>query len=125
MQEATSTYTLTIVTNRDEDSDEVVARTRPPGGGETGNQVLGLIWPRQVFSMSHVAIPFAKNDPWYGAGEDGQFSLGNLNPKGERRVLRVPMTQFTRLRYNPFFEYIEARLRDFVGQLRPRAASAE
>jgi len=33
-----------------------------------------------------------------------------VEPRGERDLLAVPIDLFTRLRYNPFFPYIERRL---------------
>ena len=75
---------------------------------------LGLAWPEQVYSMSHVAIPFSPEDPLYGAsppepGSD-ELRLGHLSPRGEKGVLIVPIQQFLRLRFNPFFPYVAERL---------------
>jgi hypothetical protein len=39
--------------------------------------------------------------------------LGALQPRGERRVLLVPVEQLTRLRYNPFFSYLKRRVIEF------------
>jgi len=38
------------------------------------------------------------------------MNLGSLEPRGERGVLRVSLNHFMRLRYNPFFPYIEKRM---------------
>ncbi len=122
MSNTTQTYALTLVTNGQAQTEEVVARTRFPGGGDSGDQPLGHQWPPQIYSMSHVAIPFPPDDPWYGAGDGTAPTLGNLNPKGERQVLRVPLSQFARLRYNPFFSYIKARIEDFAAPLQSRAS---
>jgi alpha-beta hydrolase superfamily lysophospholipase len=118
-------YTLTVLSNLAPDSEDVVAWSRLPGGAESFHEPLGLRWPKQVYSMSHVAVPFPEDDPVYGIGTDGQYTLGNLNPKGEREVLTLPLTQFTRLRYNPFFPYIKARIQDFIEPLRRSAGRAE
>lgn len=123
--EATPIYTLTVVTNADTPTEEVVARTRFPGGGGSGDLSLGLKWPTDIYSMSHVAIPFPEDDPWYGAGDGENRTLGNLNPKGERRVLRMPLGQFARLRYNPFFSYIRIRIEDFVAPLRDGSGASK
>ncbi|MGD1976453.1 MAG: alpha/beta hydrolase [Gammaproteobacteria bacterium] len=117
MSKSTEVYALTVVSNAQVESGEVVARTRFPGGGDTGDQPLGHHWPPQIYSMSHVAIPFPQDDPWYGAGDGTRPTLGNINPKGEKRVLRVPLGQFARLRYNPFFPYIKARIESFAAPL--------
>lgn len=125
LNQAAANYSLTMVTNLSDDTEEVAAWTRLPGGGETGRQDVGHEWPRGVFSMSHVAIPFPRDDPWYGAGVDGEYTLGNIHAMGERRVLRIPMTFFNRLRHNPFFDYVRLRIEDFAGPLKPGEAGAD
>jgi len=125
LAQQTRAYTLTVLTNMEPERDEVVARSRLPGGAERLDEPLGLRWPGQVYSMSHVAVPFPEDDPIYGIGADGRYTLGNLNPKGERRVLTLPLTQFARLRYNPFFPYIRARIQDFAAPLRRSADRPE
>ena len=111
-------YTVTLITNDGTESREVVERRRPPGG-ELGPGVrLGLFWPEQVYSLSHVAIPFPPGDPLYGDGS-GRLDpvtplLGSFRPRGEEGILIVHMGQFMRLRYNPFFDYIEGRLNGTV-----------
>jgi len=72
-----------------------------------------------------VAVPFPEDDPVYGNGADGRYTLGNMNPKGERRVLTLPLGQFTRLRYNPFFPYVRARLQDFLAPLKGSTGRTE
>jgi len=110
-------YRLTLVTNRDADSKEVVARTRCAPKGCWSSEDLNITWPQNVYSLSHVAIPFAPNDPMYGSDATTAYvedmRLGALQPRGERRVLLVPVEQLTRLRYNPFFSYLKRRVIEF------------
>jgi alpha-beta hydrolase superfamily lysophospholipase len=118
-------YTLTVVTNVREDTLEVMARTRN-AGAPTGSEVpLGLSWPSAVYSLSHIALPFAVDDPHYGGivGETTEYGLrlGSIAPRGERDMLRMSMSGLMRLRYNPFFEYLEQRLR----QAMPNVGSEE
>jgi hypothetical protein len=40
--------------------------------------------------------------------------LGLLAPRGERGVLTVPMDQWMRLNCNPFYGYLEARVRETI-----------
>jgi alpha-beta hydrolase superfamily lysophospholipase len=107
-------YDLTIVTNVSDDSSEVIARTRLAASGEITEIPLGLRWPSGVFSLSHVAIPFSPDDLIYGrisrSSPESGMNLGSLEPRGERGVLRVSLNHFMRLRYNPFFPYIEKRM---------------
>jgi alpha-beta hydrolase superfamily lysophospholipase len=110
-------YHLTLVTNRDADSQDVVARTRCAPEGCWSSEDLNLAWPQNVYSLSHVAIPFAPTDPMYGSDAATAYvedmRLGALQPRGERQVLLVPVEQLTRLRYNPFFSYLEQRVIEF------------
>ena len=107
-------YSVTLITNAGTESSEVVERRRPPGGGLQPGRPLGLFWPEQVYSLSHVAIPFPPADPLYGDGsgrsEPETPLLGSFRPRGEDGLLIVPVGQFMRLRYNPFFDYMEQRL---------------
>ena len=80
--------------------------------GET--QATALRWPRQIYSLSHIALPFPPQDPIYGDGsvvEGGTgIVLGALSPRGERGMLRLSADYFMRARYNPFFAYQAKRL---------------
>lgn len=111
-------YTLDVVTNVAPDSPEVLVRTRRPGiAGATGESV-GMAWPRDVFSVSHVALPFAQDDPLYGERRDDMtdhIQLGGLALRGERGVLQVPAAEMLRQRWNPFYPYLEGRVLSFVG----------
>jgi alpha-beta hydrolase superfamily lysophospholipase len=107
-------YTLTPVTNINSESPMVVARTKPPGGEMSHGQPLGLAWPGGVYSSSHVALPFPMDDVLYGvAGSeaiDKDINIGAFEPRGEKDVLTVPASLLLRLRYNPFFDYMERRI---------------
>jgi alpha-beta hydrolase superfamily lysophospholipase len=116
-------YTLTVVTNVDKTSLEVVARSKRPGADEPQLAPLDLEWPRNVFSLSHVALPFSPDNWLYGLEKplelDYGINLGGADPRGERNLLRLSASQFIRLRYNPFFEYFERRVRETVAVASP------
>jgi alpha-beta hydrolase superfamily lysophospholipase len=111
-------YRFTLVTNRTPEVREVVARSRPPRGAFEADRdlgcELGLQWPAQVYSLSHVALPFPPDDPTYGGAlgnpEGDVLHLGTAQPRGERDLLRVPIGQLMRLRYNPFHSYLADRI---------------
>ena len=107
-------YRLTIVSNRSATTREVSARTRH--GQESVDEPLEQEWPPGIYSLSHVAVPFPPDDPWYGDGSDEveHASLGSLSPYGERGLLIVSPAQLMRLRHNPFFDYQARRIADFV-----------
>jgi esterase/lipase len=111
---STIPFRLTVLTNVDEGSDALELRTWPAGASEPDVEDPGLAWPRGVYSLSHVAVPFPPDDPIYGSepAGDGGFGIqiGAIEPRGERGLLAVPASALTRLRSNPFFPYIERRL---------------
>jgi alpha-beta hydrolase superfamily lysophospholipase len=111
-------YGFRLVTNARPDTLEVVELDFAKGGGQPRAQALGLAWPPQVFSLSHVALPFSLDDPLYGLQpdprEDFGVRIGLISPHGERSILTVPMENVMRLTSNPFFPYVERRIADWL-----------
>jgi alpha-beta hydrolase superfamily lysophospholipase len=107
-------YRRTLVTNVDANSLDAAERSIAPGATAIDARPIGLAWPRDEYSLSHVAIPFPPSDPVYGreptAGQPAIIRLGLLSPHGERAVLTVPSDTLMRLTSNPFFQYQEERL---------------
>jgi hypothetical protein len=109
-------FDLTVVTNESEDSRRVVARRWIDGKEDSSAPTYLNEWPSDVFSLAHVALPFSPDDPVYGgpsATESPGIQLGNLALRGEHGVLRVSGTDMLRLRWNPFFDYVEDRILQF------------
>jgi len=115
----TTPFRLTVISNMDETTDALEEWSRPGGADKPIITDLELEWPRGFYSLSHVAVPFAPDDPIYGSlpnsGERFGIQLGMLEPRGEKGLLSVPAGQFNRLRSNPFFRYIEQRLIEVAG----------
>jgi alpha-beta hydrolase superfamily lysophospholipase len=111
-------YRLTVVTNSRRDTRDVSAWSAGPGPVRVSAAPLGLAWPQDVFSLSHVAIPFPENDDLYGRLPDPPptfgLRLGRVGPRGERAVLTVPFDQWMRLTWNPFYPWLEARVSDWA-----------
>lgn len=108
----------TLVTNVSRDALEVKAVSVEPGETARVEEPLGMAWPRDVFSLSHVALPFRADDPLYGL-EPPQvpsplIALGRLSLRGENAVLTVPTSALTRISWNPFFPYMSRRIGEFV-----------
>ena len=103
-------YDVTLITNADADTAEVSAISRAAGTDAMVSQPIGLSWPAEMFSLSHIALPFPEDDPLYGArgdgAEKGGLSLGRLTPRGEKDVLIVPIDSLMRVSWNPFFPYL-------------------
>ena len=118
---ASGRYRLSVVGNASASSLDVVERSSGPGGTAVETRPLGLAWPPAVFSLSHIALPFAPDDPVFGATSSDDtpgLRVGALEPRGERQLLVVPVEQFMRLSYNPFYSYLEARAADWLSPAR-------
>jgi alpha-beta hydrolase superfamily lysophospholipase len=113
-------FDLTVLGNEGDHSAAIVARRRP--ANETGVEVLqtGMSWPLDVYSLAHVALPFPPDDPLYGAnppaGPPTMF-LGRTQLYGERGLLVVTGNDLSRLRHNPFFDYVKACIDGFLATL--------
>ena len=119
-------YRLTIIGTTDPQyrwghsgaSTGVAARTWAPGESDPSLEPLGLSWPLQVYSLSHVALPFPPDDPLYGSSPDLALGdgvhLGVMAPRGEKGLLIVAPEQWTRLSYNPFWSDLERRVRRWI-----------
>ena len=110
-------FTFTLVTNDDTRRRDVVASTVAPGKGAASTSPLGLSWPDELYSLAHVALPFAPEDPLYGGHPTEQspgISLGDIALRGERGVLQIPASDMLRLRWNPFYPYVERRVLAFL-----------
>ena len=107
-------YGRALVTNATHDSLDVVERSIRPGRTEIAARPLGLAWPAEMFSLSHVALPFTLDDELYGRSPRPSpldvVRLGTLSPRGERAVLTVPLDTLMRVTCNPFFPYMTERL---------------
>jgi alpha-beta hydrolase superfamily lysophospholipase len=111
-------YRVSVVTNATPDQADVIEKDVEPGTTTIRDRPLALAWPRFVFSLSHVAVPFPPDDPLYGLTpdprEDYGIRLGVLEARGERGVLLMPVDDLMRLKSNPFFPYLEERFRAWV-----------
>jgi hypothetical protein len=107
-------FRVMLVGNKARDSRAMAVYTREAGAGSVTVEDLPFEWPPGVFSLGHVALPFPVDDPVYGLrptpGTEPGFNLGALAAKGESGALVVNLGAFSRLRSNPFFDVIRARV---------------
>jgi hypothetical protein len=111
------TFALTVIANASPDTLAVQELRAAPGVERLSAHPLDLEWPRTVFSLSHVALPFAPDDPLYGyaaAQDRSHVQLGRLEVRGENGVLAIPTWMLIRLRSNPFYSYLSERVEAFV-----------
>jgi alpha-beta hydrolase superfamily lysophospholipase len=118
MADRTLPFGVTLVTNQNPDSARVVARYKTAFSTQVvGNERLPLAWPQGVISLSHVALPFPPGDPLYGRrppGNEDVLFLGEMAIQGERGLLKLPADWLLRLRYNPFYDYLERRVLEWL-----------
>ena len=83
-------------------------------------EALDMSWPPGVYSLSHVAIPFSPDDLLYGPmgpnESNNHINIGSFAPRGERKLLIIPTELLMRLRYNPFFDYMERKIVDIINE---------
>jgi hypothetical protein len=107
-------YRITVISNASPDSRAAIERTTPAGATAATARDIGLAFPAQIFSLSHIAMPFPESDGLYGAspapGDDFGISLGTLAARGERGVLSLSLDTLLRLSWNPFFGYLADRI---------------
>jgi alpha-beta hydrolase superfamily lysophospholipase len=109
-------FRTTIVTNAGTGSAQVVERITPAGATEEEVRPLSLDYPDEVFSLSHVALPFPMTDGLYGMDPDPKddfgIQLGAMAVRGERGTLIVSLDALIRMSSNPFFPYLLGRIEE-------------
>jgi len=107
-------YRLTILGNRDPNTDDVVARSTAAGSTDETVQPLGLTYAPDVYSLSHVAVPFPPEDGLYGnhpdPTDDFGIHLGTIAAHGERSALIVSLDWLLRMSWNPFYPFVRERV---------------
>jgi alpha-beta hydrolase superfamily lysophospholipase len=109
-------FTLSLVTNKNALSTEVMLASLAPGHDDSVYTELGLSWPHGVYSLTHVALPFPPEDSLYGGqgnSESPGIHLGDIALRGERGVLHIPPSEMLRLRWNPFYSFLEDKVLEF------------
>ncbi|MGB5762581.1 MAG: alpha/beta fold hydrolase [Sedimenticolaceae bacterium] len=111
-------FTLSIVSNEAEDSSAVSLQTKYPDEDAASDTGLGISWPKDLYSLSHVALPFPSDDPVYGGlspGKSPGIHFGDIALRGERGVLQISPAEMLRLRWNPFYAYVQTRVLELFG----------
>ena len=104
-------FSVTVVTNVSDNSQVIHAAEFATSSDSPVLTALNLSWPQNVFSLSHIALPFEPGDPIYGLTVTQEFpNIGAAAPRGERKVLSLTPNYFARLRHNPFYPYQQERI---------------
>jgi alpha-beta hydrolase superfamily lysophospholipase len=114
-----SKFQLTLITNHNENTPAVTELNWSPHDSDFTRTSLPLVWPQDIYSLSHTSLPFPPHDPIYGynfKNNEGRdiTTLGNLSVRGEQGVLTMPAGNLLRLRSNPFYSYIEQRITEVI-----------
>ncbi|VUC78195.1 membrane protein [Raoultella terrigena] len=112
-------YSTTVITNASPTTYETVARTTPAGEKAERVTPLNLAWPQDMYSLSHVAVPFPLNDSLYGREPTEKnlygISIGTISLRGETSSLSVGLDTLMRVTSNPFFPFMMARIDQRIG----------
>ncbi len=110
-------FRTVIVTNANPDTGEVIKVTEA-GTSTEQSQPLGLSYPADIFSLSHVALPFPPDDALYGmqpgTAENFGIQLGAIAARGERGALIMSLDGLLRTSSNPFFSYMIDRIEEGI-----------
>jgi alpha-beta hydrolase superfamily lysophospholipase len=124
LPDAPRPWRLVLVTNAADDSVDVVARVTDAGDTEERIVPLPVNYPRDVFSLSHVALPFPESDPLYGARPYPPAAygveLGTFAARGEVGVLIVSLDNLARMSWNPFHAEMMLRIATRIPGTTPR-----
>jgi alpha-beta hydrolase superfamily lysophospholipase len=122
-------FRTTIIANAGPANDAMVERVTEAGATDETTRPLDLSYPHDVFSLSHVALPFPTSDALYGMdpddAEDFGINLGAMATRGERGALIVSLDSLLRMTSNPFFPYLLARVEEGIAGTAPVMRAAE
>ena len=110
-------FTLSLITNRNDKTSAVELRRKGPMSTKTMETIpLEYAWPDGIFSLSHISLPIPPDDPLYGATKppDSNELFLSAGFMGETGQLEFPASWLMRLRYNPFYDYLEQRTVDWI-----------
>lgn len=113
-------YRTTVVTNATAETLAVVARDTLAGTRDVQVQPLQEVWPQEMYSLSHVAVPFPLTDSLYGLKPDVLnrygLNIGTIALRGETSTLLVGLDTLMRVTSNPFFPYMKERIEAVIGR---------
>lgn len=107
-------FRTAVIGNAAPGSSATVVRETLADTTEETVRPLTAIYPDDVYSLSHVAVPFPLSDGLYGLTPDPAekfgIRLGDIAARGEYGALVVGVEMLVRMSSNPFFPYLEERV---------------
>lgn len=111
-------FRTTAITNISPSSGQVAEHITEAGSLNESIHPLELFYPADVYSLSHVALPFPVSDGLYGLQPDPNenygIQLGTTATRGERNVLIISLDALTRISSNPFYPYMIKRIEENI-----------
>jgi hypothetical protein len=114
-------YRVSIITNTGPTSLAVEERERAAGEAKLTKKAIGISWPPEFYSLAHIALPFAPDDPVYGAvdppsGASDALQFGKLAMHGETKFSALPVSSLMRQHWNPFYPLVKQRVSAFINK---------
>ncbi|MFG1201247.1 alpha/beta fold hydrolase [Xanthobacter aminoxidans] len=107
-------FRTAVIGNAAPGSSATVVRETLADATEETVRPLSALYPDDVYSLSHVAVPFPLSDGLYGLDPDPAekfgIRLGDIAARGEYGALVVGVEMLVRMSSNPFFPYLEERV---------------
>lgn len=107
-------FRTAVIGNSAPGSSATVVRETLADATEETVRPLSALYPDDVYSLSHVAVPFPLSDGLYGLDPDPAekfgIRLGDIAARGEYGALVVGVEMLVRMSSNPFFPYLEERV---------------
>jgi hypothetical protein len=107
-------FRTTVIANAGPGQPAAVERSIAAGATTATTRALGMDYPAELFSLSHIAMPFPSDDALYGTApnteDDFGIQLGAVVPRGERGALVLDLNGVFRISSNPFLPYLLDRM---------------
>jgi alpha-beta hydrolase superfamily lysophospholipase len=106
--------------SNENDKQTISIFARQKKGSDITISPLGIKWPEGLYSLSHVALPFSETDILYGKNKTNLgLNIGGTAPRGEKGILKIPVSEIMRLKWNPFYPYMEKKIIEKIFPTRP------
>jgi len=107
-------FRTAVVTNRAPDTTQMEVRVTLAHATDEQVTPVSALYPADVYSLSHIALPFPLSDGLYGLepdpAENFGVRLGNIAARGEFGALIVNPDMLVRMSSNPYFPYLLERI---------------
>ncbi|MEM1374831.1 MAG: alpha/beta hydrolase [Pseudomonadota bacterium] len=112
-------YTISAITNATSQSASARLLRKAAGAQQVTSSPLDAEWPKDTYSLAHVALPFRPDDPVYGDEPPARSSgslvrFRDMPIYGERGTIRIPAAGVVRQHWNPFYSVMSDMILEFA-----------